>query len=65
MGYVVHVGLGLQILELKILFQSDVWFRGLVAAILNVRVQEINNFGNNFLSIFFIFFPKSSCQYGG
>ena len=44
------VGLGLQNPELKILFQSD-----LVAEILNVKVREINNFGNNFLLIFFIF----------
>ena len=41
MGYV--VGYGLQNPELKILFQ------------LNVEVREINNFGNNFLFIFFIF----------
>ena len=36
----------------------------LVAEILNVKVQEINNFGNNFLFIFFIF-SKSSYQYDG
>ena len=46
MGYV--VGLDLQNPELNILFQS-------VADELNVKVQEINNFGNNFLFIFFIF----------
>ena len=46
MGYV--VGLDLQNPELKILFQS-------VADELNVKVREINNFGNNFLFIFFIF----------
>ena len=45
------VGLGLQSPELKLLFQSDIS----LAEILNVKVWEINNFGNNFLFIFFIF----------
>ena len=50
MGYV--VGLGLQNPELKILFQSD------IAEILNVEVQEINIFGNNF---FFYFLHLHQC----
>ena len=37
--------------ELKILFQSD----NSIAEILNVKVREINNFGNNFFFVFFIF----------
>ena len=49
MGYV--VGLGLQNPELKNLFQSDIR----LLRYLNVKVWEINNFGNNFLFIFFIF----------
>ena len=36
----------------------------MVAEILNVKVREISNSGNNFLFISFIF-SKSSCQYGG
>ena len=52
MGYVVIVvGLVLQNPELQILFQLD--FRLLR---LNVKVQEINNFCNNFVFIFSIFF---------
>ena len=48
MGYV--VGLVRQNPELKILFQSDI-----LNEILNVKVREINNYGNKFLYIFFIF----------
>ena len=48
MGYV--VGLGLQISELKFLFQS------VIAEILNVSDWEINNCGNNIIFMFFLFF---------
>ena len=50
MGYV--VGLGMQNPEMKILFHA---IGHSVAEILNVKVREISNFGNNFLFIFFIF----------
>ena len=52
MGYVVGLGP-----ESKILFQSDNhghW----VAEILNVKVREINNFGNNLLFYFLHFFQS-------
>ena len=49
MGYV--VGLGLQNPELKIFISIG----HSVTEILNIKVREINNFGNNFLLIFFIF----------
>ena len=41
-----------QILELK----KIIWIGYTIAEILNVKVREINNFGNNFLFIFFICF---------
>ena len=44
------VGLGVLNPELKILFQSDIWLLRFI-----VKVLEINNFGNNFLFIFFNF----------
>ena len=50
MGYV--VGLGLQNPELKILFQLDI---RLLRYEWPKAGREINNFGNNFLFIFFIF----------
>ena len=54
------VGLGLQNPELK----NFISIGHSVAEILNVKVRDTNNFGNNFLFTFFIF-SKSSCQYGG
>ena len=45
------VGLGLQNPEPKILFQSDIWLLRYQMS----KSGEINNFGNNFLFIFFIF----------
>ena len=50
MGYV--VGLGMQNPELK---KKKYFNRTSVAEIWMVNIQEINNFGNNFLFIFFIF----------
>ena len=52
MGYV--VGLGLQNPELKIFISIG----HSVVEILNVKVQEINNFGNNFL-FYFLHFCQS------
>ena len=45
------VGLGLQNSEQKILFQWDIQLQKK-----NVKVQEMNNAGNKFLFIVFIFF---------
>ena len=45
------IALSLQILELK----KNIWIGHTVAEILNVKVREINNFGDNFL-FYFIYF---------
>ena len=54
MGYV--VGLGLQNPELKFFISIG----HSVAEILNVKVREINNFGNNFLFLHFCQSPAAN-----
>ena len=46
------MALNLQILELKKKKKKN-WIGHTVAEMLNVKVREINNFGNNFLFILF------------
>ena len=57
MGYV--VGLALQIQELKILFQSDIWLRRYDMS----KSGTSTNLATTFF-LFSSFSPKSSCQYG-
>ena len=52
------IALALKILELKKLFQSDIWLQKYFV----LKWHETNNSGNNFY--FLMFFTEFSCQYG-